>query len=1057
MAGGRSYVVLAGLESADRALLAEWIAEVAPRFPIPATLVSDDPDLAGAITGIQVIAGDAAMQALPAGRLPTAVADAVNYQLLAGEQILFLEGVPRDRLGVVKEVLDPALASTGPISGVTVTAGTTYALAVPHGGEPPAGHVDRITGALLSPEADLLATMDEAGCCGIWDVPGAVLRSLGDVDADRDFELAAALTGGAFLMIAHSAAIVWDGRAGRPRWSATGQDARYSAAAGLVGVVERRWIQPWQAVESEDRLRLYEADSGREYLALPASEYAFSPDGRLLATVDPPPESATTNTRLIRIQSLPDRKVIGLAGGSSPSWSYADNLLLTTTDDAAFVYAPPALAPIFALRWDAFPYRPAVGWAGSRLLVTGDDTYLVDPRTGEEFGLPRDPSDWATPTVSPTGDVIVVRHDVRLSSRRSRPELSFHDLQGRQLLRVPGETVAFGRDGRTVAVSSGGESWASHQPSVDQTRTDVWRLGGTKPEFSVPGRRPAFDESGTRLTTASPDGRAWVWETAGGAPITQVGDFVVLAAEIAGGRGAGGPEEPPPTPVQRFAVVRHPDRVTAGRRFTIDATLTVDQPPGLELAQPVTVTPSRDAEGRPTGVPDVQVRVWAPAGLAVTGPALAELAVLPDADSPLARFELAADADADGPYAVPVGFFQGPRALGRVLAVLTVDPPTLGPAAPTPQQITASMVIENPPTDTGVVEPDVALSVVRSTAGTHDALHWAYCWKAQGWRWVDGGMTTFGRPVQDWAEEKHTQLSKLARPGQRPSGNVRAELEQLGQNLYRDLFPPDVKAFYEKAARATRTMIVYTDEPWIPWELVKPWGETGSGDFLCIRHDLARWYLSDKGRVAPAPVTVRTLARVVRPTDLRAVHREAAYLNRLPMLWKPLQSWRPMPRYPRDVVSLLEHGSVNLLHFATHGKLSGDSYPSTSISLGSEALSLDAIVGSEVAGGIRRAAPFVFMNACHTGRRQPGLGRVDGWAERFLEFGASAFIGASWEIADDLAADFAAAVYDALRGGASLAAAVRTARIQLRASSPDNSTWLAYCLYGHPNATVVVR
>jgi CHAT domain-containing protein len=97
------------------------------------------------------------------------------------------------------------------------------------------------------------------------------------------------------------------------------------------------------------------------------------------------------------------------------------------------------------------------------------------------------------------------------------------------------------------------------------------------------------------------------------------------------------------------------------------------------------------------------------------------------------------------------------------------------------------------------------------------------------------------------------------------------------------------------------------------------------------------------------------------------------------------------------------------------------------------------------------------MNACHTGRRQPGLGRVDGWAERFLEFGASAFIGASWEIADDLAADFATGVYDALRGGATLAAAVRTARTSVRASKPDNSTWLAYCLYGHPNATVVVR
>jgi hypothetical protein len=50
--------------------------------------MSDDPGLAGTITGVDVVAGDAATQALPVGRLPTAVADAVNHQLLAGEQIL---------------------------------------------------------------------------------------------------------------------------------------------------------------------------------------------------------------------------------------------------------------------------------------------------------------------------------------------------------------------------------------------------------------------------------------------------------------------------------------------------------------------------------------------------------------------------------------------------------------------------------------------------------------------------------------------------------------------------------------------------------------------------------------------------------------------------------------------------------------------------------------------------------------------------------------------------------------------------------------------------------
>jgi hypothetical protein len=267
-------------------------------------------------------------------------------------------------------------------------------------------------------------------------------------------------------------------------------------------------------------------------------------------------------------------------------------------------------------------------------------------------------------------------------------------------------------------------------------------------------------------------------------------------------------------------------------------------------------------------------------------------------------------------------------------------------------------------------------------------------------------------------------------------------------------------AFYEKAAESTATMLVYTDEPWIPWELVKPWGgrlPDSASDFLCARHDFSRWYLNPAGRGAPGRVRARTLGGVIRPTGLPAVHREAAYLRRLPLAWQPIKLFQPMPRRSEDVLRMLESGRVNVLHFATHGRLPRDPYASPAILLGRSVLEVDAIVGPGVSAGIRKAAPFVFMNACHAGRRQPGLSRVDGWAERFLEFGASAFIAASWEIADDLAADFAAAVYDLLRGGASLAAAVRAARAGLRASSPDNSTWLAYCLYSHPSAAVIAE
>jgi CHAT domain len=94
------------------------------------------------------------------------------------------------------------------------------------------------------------------------------------------------------------------------------------------------------------------------------------------------------------------------------------------------------------------------------------------------------------------------------------------------------------------------------------------------------------------------------------------------------------------------------------------------------------------------------------------------------------------------------------------------------------------------------------------------------------------------------------------------------------------------------------------------------------------------------------------------------------------------------------------------------------------------------------------------MNACHSARREPGLTRTDGWAERFLEFGSSAFVGANWEVLEDLACRFACTFYEALRTGDSIGAAVQTARTEIRKQAPANSTWLSYSLYGHPNATV---
>ncbi len=95
------------------------------------------------------------------------------------------------------------------------------------------------------------------------------------------------------------------------------------------------------------------------------------------------------------------------------------------------------------------------------------------------------------------------------------------------------------------------------------------------------------------------------------------------------------------------------------------------------------------------------------------------------------------------------------------------------------------------------------------------------------------------------------------------------------------------------------------------------------------------------------------------------------------------------------------------------------------------------------------------MNACHSSRESQGVIHLMGWASHFINFGCSAFIGANWEIDDELAALFAIEFYEALRRDEmTIAQAVHHARSVVKERNPNNSTWLAYSLYAHPNMKV---
>jgi CHAT domain-containing protein len=97
--------------------------------------------------------------------------------------------------------------------------------------------------------------------------------------------------------------------------------------------------------------------------------------------------------------------------------------------------------------------------------------------------------------------------------------------------------------------------------------------------------------------------------------------------------------------------------------------------------------------------------------------------------------------------------------------------------------------------------------------------------------------------------------------------------------------------------------------------------------------------------------------------------------------------------------------------------------------------------------------PLVFLNGCQSGRGGVTLTRVGGWAQCFVDAGASAFIGSHWSIGDEAACAFAKAVYAGLLDeGKPIARVVQEARAAIRPL--QETTWLAYTLYADPGARV---
>jgi CHAT domain len=369
--------------------------------------------------------------------------------------------------------------------------------------------------------------------------------------------------------------------------------------------------------------------------------------------------------------------------------------------------------------------------------------------------------------------------------------------------------------------------------------------------------------------------------------------------------------------------------------------------------------------------------------------------------------------------------------------------------------------------------PDLTLAVFRADSRRDSGK---YVWTAYPSADVIVPDVSRARDVGDPTGLANRIGSQVADLDDRPQHF--AALTGIGRSIGQSVPPSIQRVIRQVVSDPARTqpasLLLLTEDPYVPWELAVLNGPQGSGvtlsgfggssPFLGAHAAIARWPLTD---VKPRPrlvgsVVVETRAVVTAQyvnvagwAQLRAAELEAeAFVRRFPLATVV----RPYFADLREC--LCGSRPADALHVALHGRFQHDN-PQSGLVLLTHDLQgkiVSSLVTSDVVQGLRLMRPtFVFLNACQVGQADDLLGDYAGMAASFLAAGASGVVAALWNVEDAVAGRVAEQFYDLVSGpdAVSVAEALRRIRAayidDLTAEDRCSATRMAYQFFGHPN------
>ncbi len=320
-----------------------------------------------------------------------------------------------------------------------------------------------------------------------------------------------------------------------------------------------------------------------------------------------------------------------------------------------------------------------------------------------------------------------------------------------------------------------------------------------------------------------------------------------------------------------------------------------------------------------------------------------------------------------------------------------------------------------------------------------------------GYHHAEFGQVSLKSPPEEMIKALYHEMSQMA--GQ-PGIDAEQRIASLGNDLWDELIPEELKQEYWRFKDHVKSILITSDEPWIQWEMIKPYryndstGEREDDPFWCQKFEMSRWLSGPATEVELLTGAARPVAPAV--VNLNAVRDEVMFIEQLSSLNSGVTGLAPFSE-KAQVLDFLKNGSFSILHLATHGAFDATLPNDSAILLSGGYLRPSDI---QTRFGFQRPRPLIFINACEGAQMGFSFTGLGGWADRLVNKSqVGAFAGAMWEVQDALALKFTKSFYTSLlKENKTIAQAFRIARETVREADPSNSTWLAYVLYADPEA-----